>query len=72
MIRSDERYLTTPELAKRWRLRPHTLANWRALGKGPAFIRLGKTGAPVLYPYDAVLAFEKLAPDWLNYQKTKP
>lgn len=34
-----------------------TLANWRALGEGPRFIRLGKAGARILYRVSDLDAF---------------
>lgn len=30
------------ELAKRWKITPLTLAQWRWSGKGPRFIRMGR------------------------------
>lgn len=53
-------YLTSGELAQRWRIDPKTLANWRNKGRGPAYIKLGEgTQAKVLYPQEAVLAYEQ-------------
>ena len=48
--------LTSKELAKRWGINPGTLANWRVFGNGPRFIKLGWA---VVYPLDAVEAYEK-------------
>ena len=62
MIHSDDAFLTSAQLSQRWRLRPKTLANWRSLGKGPPYIRIG---ARVLYPAEGIHAFEKLSPQWL-------
>lgn len=56
-------FLTGKELASRWRLNNQTLANWRHAGKGPPFIRVG---ARVLYPIEAIHAFEKLSSTWLS------
>ena len=54
---SDERrYLTPKELAQYWPISERTLANWRWLGCGPAW---AKIGGRVAYPIDAVLAYEK-------------
>ena len=52
--------LTTEELARRWRLHPKTLSNWRVKGMGPRFIKLGDgdKGA-VRYRLEDVLAFER-------------
>ena len=52
----DHDYLTSKELATRWRLSNQTLANWRHAGKGPPFIRVG---ARVLYPVDGINDFEQ-------------
>jgi len=59
---SERAYLTSKELADRWRLSDQTLANWRHAGKGPPYIRVG---ARVLYPAEGIQAFEKLSPNWL-------
>lgn len=56
-------FLTSKEVADRWRLSDQTLANWRHAGKGPPFIRVG---ARVLYPIEGIYSFEKLAPTWLS------
>lgn len=58
----DRAYLTSKEVADRWRLSDQTLANWRHAGKGPPFIRVGSR---VLYPIEGIQSFEKLAPGWL-------
>jgi len=41
-----EKLLNTREAAPLCGVEPHTLENWRLLGKGPAFIRAGRN---VLY-----------------------
>jgi hypothetical protein len=65
---SERAFLTSKELASRWRLSEQTLANWRHGRKGPPFVRIG---AKVLYPSEGVSAFEKLCPTWLgNDQST--
>jgi len=38
-----DKYLTPEELAKRWGLSIYTLLSWRKKGKGPKFIKLGKS-----------------------------
>jgi len=50
--------LTAAELAKRWRgkITEGTLANWRAQGKGPRFVKMGGV---ILYPLDQVEKYEK-------------
>lgn len=60
---SETMYLTSKELAQRWRLSEQTLANWRTGGKGPPFIRVG---ARVLYPMEGINAQEKISSAWLN------
>jgi len=44
------------EVADRFRMNMHTLANWRLQGRGPKFIKCGKK---VLYPLVEVEAWEK-------------
>ena len=46
----------TKALAARWGLKPSTLENWRNLGKGPAY---RKIGGRVIYPEPDVIAFEE-------------
>lgn len=60
-------YLTSKELAQRWRLSEQTLANWRHGGKGPPYIRVG---ARVLYPIEGINAHEKISPAWLGTAPT--
>ena len=60
---SERAYLTSKEVADRWRLSDQTLANWRHAGKGPPFIRVGSR---VLYPIEGINAWEKLAPGWID------
>ena len=62
-MNEERAYLTSKELADRWRLSDQTLANWRHAGKGPPFIRVG---ARVLYPAEGIQAYEKLSPNWLS------
>ena len=65
----ERAYLTSKELADRWRLSDQTLANWRYAGKGPPFIRVGSR---VLYPSDSIQAFEKLGTNWLSEPEEQP
>jgi hypothetical protein len=65
----ERAYLTSKELADRWRLSDQTLANWRYAGKGPPFIRVGSR---VLYPAEGINAFEKLGPQWLTEPEDQP
>lgn len=65
-------FLTSAELADRWRLKPQTLTNWRHTGQGPPFIRVGNR---VRYPIEGIEACEKLASDWTdpdNIQSQQP
>lgn len=59
----ERAYLTSKEVADRWRLSDQTLANWRHAGKGPPFIRVGSR---VLYPIEGINAWEKLDSTWLD------
>ena len=56
MVESDV-FLTAKELSARWNnsLSVRTLANWRSLAEGPAFV---KVGARVFYRMDDVYAWE--------------
>jgi hypothetical protein len=47
--------LTQEQLAARWHMSPRTLEQWRWLGKGPKFLKIG---ARVLYDEDVVEAYE--------------
>lgn len=47
--------LTQRQLAERWHISPRTLEQWRWLGKGPRFLKIG---ARVLYDEADVVAFE--------------
>lgn len=60
----EDALLTTKELATRWNLDPMTLFGWRAKGRGPRYIRLGKRrksggSVPVRYRMSEILAYEK-------------
>ena len=46
---------TQDELAARWKMSPRTLEQWRWLGKGPKFLKIG---ARVLYPDDEIEDYE--------------
>ena len=47
--------MTQDQLAERWHLSPRTLEQWRWLGKGPRFLKIG---ARVLYDERDVEAYE--------------
>lgn len=53
----DKEYLTPEELSARFRGRiaVRTLSNWRCLGTGPKFVKLG---GRILYPLAEVEAWE--------------
>jgi hypothetical protein len=55
---ADDKYLTPEEVSERYRgeISIGTLRNWRALGIGFPFIKIGKA---VLYPVDALDAWDK-------------
>jgi helix-turn-helix protein len=48
-------FLTTKLLARRWKITPRTLERWRADGKGPRFLHIGRH---IRYRQSDVLAFE--------------
>lgn len=47
--------LTATEVGARWGVSPNTLANWRSVGRGPRFLKLG---AKVRYEQSEVERFE--------------
>lgn len=49
-------YISTKELATRWGLSHRTLEEWRADGKGPKFVHIGKK---VRYSLAEVEKYEK-------------
>jgi hypothetical protein len=51
-------FFTPEQAAGRWSgaITTATLANWRASGTGPAYVKLGSR---VVYPLEELLAFEK-------------
>lgn len=51
-----ELFLTTAELAERWRISVHTINGWRARSEGPEWVKL-ETGT-VLYRASVILAWE--------------
>jgi transposase-like protein len=56
MGRSRGRYLTTDEVAERFRLNPDTLRVWRSQGRGPRWIKPGKN---VLYSEAEIERWER-------------
>lgn len=47
--------MTQEQLANRWHLSPRTLEQWRWLGKGPRFLKIG---ARVLYDDKDIESYE--------------
>jgi len=47
--------LTQKQLAERWQISHRTLEQWRWLGRGPKFLKIG---ARVLYDLDEIEAYE--------------
>lgn len=58
---SDQEYLTTEDMAKRYRTVTSVIRYWRHTGYGPQGIKVGKR---VLYPRDQVEVFDQ----WLREQ----
>jgi hypothetical protein len=52
---SERSFLTSRELAERWRLPEQTVRRWRCIGAGPVFTRIGRS---IRYAIGDVLAFE--------------
>lgn len=55
---ADSNFLTPDEVAERYRggISVGTLRNWRAMGLGPSFVKIGKA---VLYPLDELDAWDE-------------
>lgn len=55
---SSKEYLTAKEVSDRWcgSIKVRTLNNWRNLGSGPPFTKLG---GRVLYPLDKLVEWEQ-------------
>lgn len=51
-------FLTSRELAERWRLTPKTLDKWRCAGKSPPY---EKIGSRILYKISEIEEFERKA-----------
>jgi hypothetical protein len=47
--------MTQEQLAERWMVSPRTLEQWRWLGRGPVFLKIG---ARVLYREEDIKAYE--------------
>jgi hypothetical protein len=58
---NDPVYLTTEELAQRWKCSTNTLSNWRVKRIGPPWKKLGAgRNNKVLYKMEDVLNYEEL------------
>lgn len=55
---TETEYITAEELSTRWkgRVAVRTLSNWRTLGTGPKFT---KVGGRILYPLSEVVSWEQ-------------
>lgn len=56
MSENENIFLTTEELAERWKFSANTLKVWRVKGRGPDYIKIGSS---VRYSIEDILAFEK-------------
>jgi len=56
MPAAEEQYMTTDEVAARYRTVPSVVRYWRHSGTGPGWVKLGKR---VLYPMDEIKAFDR-------------
>jgi hypothetical protein len=52
----QDQVLTPADLARRLRVHPQTVHNWRFTGKGPDYFRLGRS---VFYALDSVEEWER-------------
>lgn len=50
-----EGFLTSRQVAERWKFTPATLKKWRCAGKGPHF---HKMGSRILYAFEEIEKFE--------------
>lgn len=60
-MRYSGHFLTTEELAARWKKKAATLEIWRQRKQGPDYIKLTDGSRPsILYPIEAIDAYEKI------------
>lgn len=52
----DKGFLTSHVLAHRWNIQPATLRQWRWIGKGPVYLKIGSR---VLYRLEDIEKFEE-------------
>lgn len=48
-------FLTTEEVARRWKMNPGTLRNWRSADKGPKYVQMGTS---IRYHLEDIKAWE--------------
>ena len=53
----EKEFLTSKELATRWRIAEGTLGKWRHQGRGPSYTKIESV---VLYAIDDILDFEEM------------
>lgn len=58
--------LTPDELSTRWNIAAKTLANWRSMGRGPAYSKIGRV---ILYPLEEVVEYER---DATEFSRRRP
>ena len=51
----DTRHIKPTQLARRWRINPRTLQNWRCRGSGPPYLKIG---GQILYRQEDVERYE--------------
>lgn len=56
-MENNDKYITTKELSKRWKINPNTIEHWRSVGLGPKFIRIGRK---ILYSLNSISEFEQM------------
>jgi len=54
-MEQEHTLLSTKLLSRRWNIAPRTLERWRAEGRGPQFVRIGRH---VRYRQTDILSFE--------------
>ena len=57
MTTADKKFMTPQQVVERYGVvTVRTLANWRSIGQGPDYIKIG---GRVMYPVDAVFSWEQ-------------
>lgn len=56
---NEQTFLTTAELAERWKMSANTLRSWRLRGEGPRYVRPSGGKGKVLYRLEDVIAWEE-------------